>query len=468
MTEFIKKDQNKSSYTSERTLLIGGQLANMRSQNFLDAYNLVEFENIIVIASGVFNGVPYIRDSRVEMYQQFEHLSDWCNERSDEIMEWVSSGGTLIVTIDHISCFQLISLSSHRYCFSDLKFFEGIKTSYKTGKLVEFCGPPSAMHHFAPLMSDALYNYVLELSGPTPLFRVSGTRCGTGEPVGAMRRIGKGRVLFVPPVNANNQVPFYTALIEFAAHDASQSQYSLPEWTKDYLLPREMTALDEKSTIERQIEELRFRQTQLTEAVSREQQLKALFTATGEPLVDAVLLVFQELGLKTCKGPHPRADLIGVNSERPIGIEVKGLDGCAREANLRQVDRWKAEIDLAIASLPADLKRDSDLLRYAETLSELGIKLHQEEISDPYKGIMVINTYRGIPLANRNDPDFPVPLLKKIEASHVCALTGVQLLGLLLEAREEPEKKSEIISRLLSTDGVIYEATGWQRYLKHA
>jgi hypothetical protein len=162
-------------------------------------------------------------------------------------------------------------------------------------------------------------------------------------------------------------------------------------------------------------------------------------------------------------GPHPRADLLASNGVRAAAIEAKGLDGNAREANFRQVERWKAEVNSA-QTLPEDERAsDPDLRRYAEKLGFLG------EFSDEpgnCKGLMVIGTFRNTLLDKRNLPDFPDNVARLLAQAGVCGLSGLQLCGLVLMARQDPTIKEKIVDTMYSTSGVLKMALNWREFLK--
>ncbi len=54
-------------------------------------------------------------------------------------------------------------------------------------------------------------------------------------------------------------------------------------------------------------------------------------------------------------------------------------------------------------------KADIDLAHYAERLVELDAPVGSEETTVECKGIMLIGTFRKIPISDRKEPDFPDP-----------------------------------------------------------
>jgi hypothetical protein len=174
------------------------------------------------------------------------------------------------------------------------------------------------------------------------------------------------------------------------------------------------------------------------------------------------------LGLQVVDGPHPRADLIAFDASYGLmAIEAKGLDGCAREQNLRQADRWVADIKAACLAAPEDLEMYVDLKRYAEQLTELGVALPTPD-NVRVKGAMVIGTFRKLPLDKRVEPDFPDAVTRAVNRSGVCGLTGLQLMCAVLKCRQEPAAKSAIIEQLFSTNGHLLQEYSWSDFLSAA
>ena len=122
-----------------------------------------------------------------------------------------------------------------------------------------------------------------------------------------------------------------------------------------------------------------------------------------------------EFGLKVVAGPHPRADLlIWDGNTRLAAAEVRGLTGPVRERNLRQAERWAADVNSALTATPEDRKADIELEQYAagrrreETCS--GTRVSR---IDDYQYL------RATPLDQRTSENFPNPVRRTIERSRV-------------------------------------------------
>jgi hypothetical protein len=239
----------------------------------------------------------------------------------------------------------------------------------------------------------------------------------------------------------------------------------LAEWAKDFCTAGEIAAHE---AIEKALHGISALQAQISSEealITRSSSIKQLIAGTGDPFKNAVAAAFQELGLKVVDGPHPRADLIGFNSRVLAAIEAKGVQGAAKESNLRQTDRWVAEVRATLAATAEERLADPDLRRYAEQIEKLGVPFDQETPPN-CKGIMVIGTFRNIPLDERSGIDFPEPMSRLIPTSGVCSLTGLQLFCLIMRGRDKPDSKGEILDRIFETNGKLDLPVDWHAYLQ--
>jgi len=78
---------------------------------------------------------------------------------------------------------------------------------------------------------------------------------------------------------------------------------------------------------------------------------------------------------------------------------------------------------------------------------------------------MIIGTYRKTPISDRPDTGFRDPVARPINRSKVSALSGLQLLGMLLRMRRGEDTGPEILRRIFEKDGVFGEATDWRDFL---
>jgi hypothetical protein len=344
-----------------------------------------------------------------------------------------------------------------------IPIFEALDFRGTTGNRVDFVGPPSSKSLLQRYLGDFEYEAIITGVELEPILRVRRSTVGESQLVGCSTSFGKGQIICMPPIDIQvEQAGYLTALADLPSLISAPSP-TLPDWINSFRAGPELLSYNAIAVLK---EEVRSREAQIAkeEVILAEfRKMKSLFAASGDEFKNAVSAALRELGLKCVDGPHPRADLLASNGVRAAAIEAKGLDGNAREANFRQVERWKAEVNSA-QTLPEDERAsDPDLRRYAEKLGFLG------EFSDEpgnCKGLMVIGTFRNTLLDKRNLPDFPDNVARLLAQAGVCGLSGLQLCGLVLMARQDPTIKEKIVDTMYSTSGVLKMALNWREFLK--
>jgi hypothetical protein len=446
-------------------ILVIGPNKGLRSSKLCSLnVNLYELSTIIWYPSTLYNELL----ERGNTYGAVE-LS---RNKIGELVEWVRRGHCLCI-IGALPYHELehSKQSIHsKYRPISEEPFAGIAFEPKTGHLIEFCGLPSVGIELTDLIQHMSYKGLLKGSQLAPLLRVSRGRQGQDQVVGGFKHLGAGLVIFVPDLQAPEYfLDIYhhrlAALPQYLLESASEA---LPTWAAFFLISKERTALQEIEKLDAAIARLEKEVSDQRSIISTSNTLKHLFTASGETFVRAVSNVLQELGLRVIEGPKGRADLIATDGKRIAAIEVKGLDGPARESNLRQTERWVSDTRSALTSDDGEILDDPDLKAYAGTLAQLGIGNDSGISTTNVKGVMVIGTYRKLPPDQRTEPSFPDPLERVLNRSDVCALSGMQLLGLLIQAQTDPQQKAAIVDMLFSTQGVIAGSTDWTGFLHRA
>lgn len=293
-----------------------------------------------------------------------------------------------------------------------------------------------------------------------PLLRVARGSPGPTQIVGGYRRYGQGLIIYLPSVDggAVEWAPYINDVSELQ-NALTSAPSALPKWIDQYQTAEDVKAFAQIAELTRQTSELQVQLDKQHAVIQASRDLKRLVFDTGTAFADAVSTALTELGLSVVEGPHPRADLLASNGTRFGAIEAKGVEGPAKEKDVRQTVQWIAEVNSALASSKEEL--DADLLRYAEQLAKLPI----DPDGNDCKGFLILGTFRKHPLADRPHPDFPEPVTRVLERTDVCALTGLQLLGLILQSRQDPSLRPIIVKELFETRGVLQRAKNWNEFL---
>jgi hypothetical protein len=257
---------------------------------------------------------------------------------------------------------------------------------------------------------------------------------GTQRVVGSYNRIGGGHLLFTPHFTDKGLsfvagiVAWYKAITRTVSHEPEPSWSTIMSFD---LAKREQTNVHQLD------EQLRIITAQHEEAVQALDELlawKRLIYATGDELEEQVGKAFELFEFSVQPGQPGRDDFIVEADGMPAVVEVKGVTGSATEANAAQLEKWtstyKAEHDGAAA-----------------------------------KGILVVNAFRDKPLPQRPQPVFPDQMLPYSERREHCLVSGLQLLGMVLEVLADITAADNVRQRLMTTKGRLEGYDDYRTFL---
>jgi hypothetical protein len=165
-------------------------------------------------------------------------------------------------------------------------------------------------------------------------------------------------------------------------------------------------------------------------------RIKELIHGTDEPFRLAVADAFEELGFEVDRTDGYRWDLLLKVGDQPLVVEVKGVKGSAAEAHAAELEKW----------------------------SSTYFEKHGGPIP---KSVLVVGTYREWQPDARQEADFPDQMLAYARLKAQCLMTGMQLLGLVLEARKNSASKANIVQDIRECLGVFPRYRRWEEVLTH-
>lgn len=228
---------------------------------------------------------------------------------------------------------------------------------------------------------------------------------------------------------------FFVELIKAAKICLDSSSASqLPPWAEIYYLPTEaeLTADIEKS--KNQISDLNLLIEQKEFERNLISQRKKIFTSSGVELESEVKKIFSELGFQFIESEENRDDLILKYNEQFAVVEIKGVTKTAAEKHAAQLEKWSANFIQKHEAIP--------------------------------KAILIVNTFKEIPLSERDVISFPNQMVKYSMQREHCLITTVQLLNLYHSAMVDPSRKTELIESLFSTIGIYNDLSDWTLFIK--
>lgn len=384
----------------------------------------------------------------------------------DRLMQWVAAGHWLVAVTDRPATMVWQNILGNRgeYQLDARLLIDGLQLHAISGTRVEYVGLEGAEPYFINCRDLFRYEVVLEGGSISPLLVASRASKGPRQIVAGCKKIGKGIVILVPPApEVRPPSALYENFAGLGQALLAEGRAELPDWAVNYQIDFERAAREKIAQYRIDIAGLEKMINEQELVVAEASCLKGLFAGTGETFVSAVRSALIRLGLIVVDGPHPRADLLAFDGKRILAIEVKGLEKASKEGNLRQVAMWLAEVQAAVCGDP-ELVDDPVIDAYIARLRELGVPL-DAETSVTCHGLMVIGTFRQTPLSERKGPDFPEPVPTAISRTDVCAMTGLQLMGLVLRSRDQPAERARIVELLFSTRGVLNEQSDWTTFL---
>ncbi len=214
---------------------------------------------------------------------------------------------------------------------------------------------------------------------------------------------------------------------------AAVAASDLPDWTANYHLPDELEEIIAIAETERGLHELQLRLEAQANSLHARRLHKLLFTSHDSPLEEAVDRVLTELGMEVVPGPKRRVDRIATYGDQLLAIEIQGVKAGAKENHARSLTQWVQDVAV-------------------------------EKGKEP-NGLLVVNTFRETELGERTGNSWPGETLAVCTKQGHCAITGLQLLGLYLDALKHPDKKDELVRRLFETVGEFLDYKDWHEFI---
>lgn len=223
---------------------------------------------------------------------------------------------------------------------------------------------------------------------------------------------------------------FQQDLIAAVRDLAGSGEVSRPAWI-DLYTTKEQQDLHVK--IVKQQEKIEVARAQLAKLQQKRESIEAkeqLFLGTGRTLELEVRKVLELLG-GTVTEPEPGRDDWRVQfPEGNAVVEVKGVTKSAAEKHAAQLEKWVA------SSL--------------------------EESGNAPKGILIVNTWRELPLTERKEEDFPPQMIPYSKGRNHCLITGLQLYVMRSKIERSKAHAKEWRKKILETSGKLVGCEDWK------
>jgi len=413
-------------------------------RTFLE-YDILIWEPNSLVKSYLTSSVPPGNKGIPITQEMFDRILMDILRRDSEMMQMLELGKTIFIYLPYPEQIYIpngTSVDLLNY-FSFIKF----QTSPLEGDLIDFRGEEPFTSFWEKNKYNLNYKAQLDIPFGKPLFFVKGTQVV----IGAYSQVANGHVILMPSFlskalsskdGESIKSKYIESMITLAAELTAQKdseRFEIPSWSENYLLPGEHSLRDalqkleeERAALEQQVN---VKRSQIEDLKKR----KLLFGGSGKPLEVEVKKVFDALGftdLTDAEASPNRDDLILKYHDKIAVVEIKGIfRKSAGERHAAQLEKW--------------------VMGY----------LADKEIKP--KGILVVNAHGEVPLRDRSEVPFPPQMIPFSQAREHCLITGLQLLGLYLDCKDDDEKKARIIDLLFATNGVFSEYQDWTKFLTH-
>ncbi|MDE9364446.1 hypothetical protein PZ938_02405 [Luteipulveratus sp. YIM 133132] len=226
---------------------------------------------------------------------------------------------------------------------------------------------------------------------------------------------------------------FVPDLIDALAELNGATEIARPSWADSYTTTSERKLRADVTKAKKSVERARTKLAGLQQKVGAVELGHQLYLGTGRTLELRVREVLELLGGVVSEPEHGRDDWRVEFPEGKAVVEVKGVTKSAAEKHAAQLEKWAAN-----------------------ALQESG---------EVHKGILVVNTWRELPLAERKEQDFPTQMIKYSTSREHCLTTGLQLF-VIKEQIESGDAAAEAWrKKILATNGRLEDVPDWRTYI---
>ncbi len=447
-----------------RILSVGGYLVHsaVSVEAFRSPVSLLDFDVVIWNPSNLFD--EYVCQIGSPTYQGMRNLDDDdsfkihedISRRKAEILELLNIGRAVFIMLPPP---ERCSYATGEKSFSGtgksrvatrfvnvLKIFSAIPVKdlssvVAEGKNIEFRGSEPFKTYWARMKDYHHYVAYMSKTIGKPFLFIKGSE----KAVGSWIPTEKGVFVILPQVYSREYFKttkdfasvcstFVESLLDLSKElKKSTGDYSLPEWTRRYLIPGEQDQRNQLSKKEDELQRTLSEISRAKEQLASTEKYKLLFSGTGRALEVAVAEILRQIGFAVEPGAEGRDDQIITYKDKVGVVEIKGITKSAAEKHAAQLEKWVAEY----------------ITRHDQTP----------------KGFLIVNAFYTTPLNERVEKAFPEQMVEYSANRNHCLLTSTQLLGLYLYLNSYHEERDRVIEELFSTKGVYQRFADYSSFI---
>lgn len=418
-----------------KILSIGAHIGDAKNRvDFFGDYTFIDADIVVINIQSIFKQFEdFIVKDREDRGNWHEIFERYINHRKQEINELLKNKGALLIELPSSFDNEYDSINSNQSFLntSDLLPIDNLKLKSKKGNYIDFVIQDTKVF-LEDFSEDLTYHSIIEGNTGVPLLKIK----NTNHIIGAFYKIDKGIVILMPEFNPNTtnfsdynvDVEHYEntldSLLSFIRSFQDKKDFKLSDWAKNHAFKFEEAQFEKHKGLLEQFEKLKNEIMFSDKKNYWNKRLKLLFNGTGEPLEGIIFEIFTEMGFNVKKPKlSNQVDLILHNEDEVAVIEIKGVTKSATNTNARQLENWISDYYL-------DHKKSA-------------------------KGILIVNTFKDVPLNERVHANFPDQMLKYSIPREHCLMTGLQFLSIYLDFKKGTINKEQIFVILYETTGIL-------------
>jgi hypothetical protein len=449
-----------------KTLLLGygttGLVQGFTTGSLLDPTNLDEFDVVIWETSLLDTDAPRGQSQGWAPTNEVgTRFVGALKAKAGELQAWATAGHTLVVVLDKpLYVFEYGTPNNphirNSFDTATLSLLAAAALNRKAGSKVKIA-ERNSKRLLADWAGKIQYHYLIGSENRQDILVVETALSAAPQAVASIVPTGNGQIIFVPTVSNGKEREAYLSSLSALHDQLSRARPPLPQWVEAFGSGDERAIKGEIAERQDKIAEL-----ESAIALSRDQLeklgwIKVLVAGTGDEFMNEAKRALEILGFQVARVDGSRTDLIAKDESRILACETKGVERAGKEEDLRQTKTWVAEVSLAIVAEDEVLARDPHIRQCAMALSELGIAASEQAgLNYNVRGLLVLATFRNVPLDTRTIPDFSGDMLLNAARSEVCVLSGHQLANLVLLCEKYPDRKAEVRASIFATAGAYH------------
>jgi len=361
----------------------------------------------------------------------FDNIKIHLLQREYDLEEFFNSGRTLVVELGEYETEKYETYVKH---FHNISFFDHLKLKIKLnlspmrGDNVEY---NSNINHLDTKENKSVsfsYNFSIDSDTGIPLLKIR----NTNHIISQAFKIGNGLLIILPPPKLIGSKPEFSnkgysklvkELVKECRHQINNNdQHVIEEWANSLSMKFEEPIINKKELLNQEILKVEALKTEFQNLEKVNFKIKQVIASTGNALEYACSSILTTLGFKLNElKVQNRTDISAKFNDYNFVFEIKGIKGTSAEKHAAQLQKWVSDYHISKDINP--------------------------------KGVLLVNSFRSIPVYERDVITFPDQMLDYSKKMEHCLMTTAQLLSLYFDFEEGNIDINEEVEKIFNTNG---------------